>query len=215
MLVGKRMRRDVITVSPEEGVRSAMKLIREERIRHLPVTEGRRLVGIITDRDLRRVAPSPATSLSVFELNYLLDKLAVKEVMTKDVIWVTPETTIEEAAKLLHDRKIGGLPVVDERHEVVGIITETDILEAFVEVMGLGLPQSRLELVLEDKPGAFQQVCRVIEEFDGDISSIVTARATHQGQERKVLIIRLEVADMDGAVKRLERDGFPVLSVNA
>ena len=213
MLVGKRMRRDVITVSPEEGIRAAMKLIREERIRHLPVTEGRRLVGIVTDRDLRRVAPSPATSLSVHELNYLLDKLKIKEVMTKEVVTVTPETTIEEAAKLIHDRKIGGLPVVEQGNELVGILTETDILEAFLEVMGIGMPQSRIELVLEDKPGAFYQVCRAIEEFNGDISSVVTARATYQGVDRKVMIVRLEVGDMDGVVKKLERDGFPVLSV--
>ncbi len=132
MLVGKRMKRDPITVDVKTGINDALKLLQTHRIRHLPVMDGKRMVGIITDRDIRRVLPSPATSLEIHELHYLLDKLQVGEVMTKKVVTVNPQTTLEEAAKLLLDYRIGGLPVL-EGNELVGIITETDILEAFLE----------------------------------------------------------------------------------
>jgi len=211
MLVDKRMKRDPVTVSPEDSFRQAMTLIRQKGIRHLPVVEGAQLVGIVTDRDIRQTSPSPATSLEIHELHYLLEKVKIREIMTKKVYTVTPETPIEEAARLMLQHKIGGLPVV-EAGRVVGIITETDILSAFVEVMGIQQEQTRLELVLEDRPGAFLEVCRVIQEGGGDIVSVVTATATHHGKQTKVLIFRLEGVQVDGLVKSLEAGGHTVLS---
>jgi acetoin utilization protein AcuB len=128
------MKRDPITISPETGVLEASRLLRQYRIRHLPVVKGGFLVGILTDRDLKRVLPSTATSLSVYEVNYLLDRLEAREVMTKQVVTVLPEAAIDEAAKLLLAHKIGALPVVEE-DKLVGILTETDVLEALVEAM--------------------------------------------------------------------------------
>lgn len=121
MLVENRMKRDPFTISPETGILEGTRLLRQHKIRHLPVVRGGRLVGILTDRDLKRVSPSPATSLSVYEVNYLLDKLEAKEVMIKQVVTVTPRTTIEDAARLLLTHKIGSLPVVDGE-VLVGII---------------------------------------------------------------------------------------------
>lgn len=137
MQVEKWMKRDVVSVTPDESFRAVMTLIRQKGIRHLPVVEGRRVVGIVTDRDLRQAAPSGATSLSIHELHYLLEKLTVREVMTKQVVTVRPEQTVEEAALLLLGRRIGGLPVVRDG-ELVGIITETDILHAFLQLRGKG-----------------------------------------------------------------------------
>jgi acetoin utilization protein AcuB len=131
--------------------------------------------------------------------------------MTKNVYTVAPETPIEEAARLMLTHKIGGLPVLREG-TLVGIITETDILSAFVEVMGIQQEQTRLELVLEDRPGAFLEVCRIIQEQGGDIVSVVTATAEHRGQQTKVLIFRLEGAQLDPLVAQLEADGHTVLS---
>ena len=137
MRVEQWMNRDVVTVTPEESFRVAMHLIRQNGIRHLPVVEGKRLVGIVTDRDLRQAAPSGATSLSIHELHYVLEKLAIREVMTKEVVTVRPDQTVEVAAMLLLGHRIGGLPVVREG-ELVGIITETDILQAFLQLRGKG-----------------------------------------------------------------------------
>jgi acetoin utilization protein AcuB len=211
MLVEKRMKRDPVTVAPDDSFRHAMTLIRQKGIRHLPVVEGGRLVGIVTDRDIRQTSPSPATSLEIHELHYLLERVTVREIMTKKVITVTADTPIEEAARVMLAHKIGGLPVVKDG-TLVGIITETDILRAFVEVMGIQQEQTRLELVLEDRPGAFLEVCRIIQEQGGDIVSVVTATAAHHGEQTKVLIFRLEGVQVEPLVTQLKADGHTVLS---
>lgn len=137
MQVEQWMNRDLVTVGPEDSFRTAMHLIRQKGIRHLPVVEGKRLLGIVTDRDLRQAAPSGATSLSIHELHYILEKLTVREIMTKQVVTIRPDQTVEEAALLLLGHRIGGLPVVREG-ELLGIITETDILQAFLQLRGKG-----------------------------------------------------------------------------
>jgi acetoin utilization protein AcuB len=137
MQVQEWMNRDVVTVTPDESFRTALHLIRQKGIRHLPVVEGKRLVGIVTDRDLRQAAPSGATSLSIHELHYILEKLTVRDIMTKQVISIRPDQTVEDAALLLLGHRIGGLPVVREG-ELYGIITETDILQAFLQLRGKG-----------------------------------------------------------------------------
>jgi acetoin utilization protein AcuB len=214
MLVENRMKRDPITISPETGILEASRLLRQHRIRHLPVVKGSELVGILTDRDLKRVSPSPATSLSVYEVNYLLDKLEAKEVMTKQVVTVTPKTTIEEAARLLLGRKIGGLPVV-EGNMLVGILTETDVLEALVEAMGIRGSCSRVEVVVEDAPSALYAIGDIVRERGGDIVSIMTAGATYREEQRKVLILRIEDEHPEEIVKAIEKAGYPVLSAMA
>ncbi|HSB69615.1 MAG TPA: CBS and ACT domain-containing protein [Candidatus Methylomirabilis sp.] len=212
MLVEKRMKPNPISVSPGDSFRRAMTLIRQRGIRHLPVVEGGQLVGIVTDRDLRQASPSPATSLEIHELHYLLEKITVREIMTTKVHTVTPETPIEEAARLMLQHKIGGLPVL-RSGMLVGILTETDILTAFVDLMGLQADQTRLELVLEDRPGAFLEVCRIIQDQGGDIASVVSATATHAGQEKKVVVFRLEGVHADPLVKSLQQGGHTVLSI--
>ena len=130
MLVQELMTKDPLTVPLETPVTDARRLMVERRIRHLLVTDGSRLAGIVTDRDIRLNLPSPATSLSVWEINYLIARLSVESVMTKPVITVDPRRDAVAAARILLDYKIGALPVVDAG-TIVGIVTETDILRAF------------------------------------------------------------------------------------
>ena len=151
MQVQEWMNRDVVTVTPEESFRTAMHLIRQKGIRHLPVVEGKRLVGIVTDRDLRQAAPSGATSLSIHELHYILEKLTVREIMTKRVATIRPDQTVEDAALLLLGHRIGGLPVVRDG-DLIGIITETDILQAFLQLRGKG-PLDIAESIVEIERG--------------------------------------------------------------
>jgi acetoin utilization protein AcuB len=205
------MKPNPVTVGPQDSFRQAMTLIRQKGIRHLPVVEGGRLVGIVTDRDIRQASPSPATSLEIHELHYLLEKVKVQEIMTRKVYTVSPDTPIEEAARLMLTHRIGGLPVV-RGETLVGILTETDILAAFVDVMGLHQNHTRLELVLEDQPGAFLEVCRIIQEQGGDIASVVTATASGHGEQKRILIFRLEGVQVDPLVERLEGAGHTVLS---
>ena len=122
-----------ITAPPQMPVLEARQMMLEKRIRHLLVTEGTRLVGIVTDRDIRLNLPSPATSLSVWEINYLLARMTLANVMSKSVVTISPAQDAREAAQLMLDRKIGALPVVGNGQQLVGIITETDLLRAFVK----------------------------------------------------------------------------------
>jgi len=133
MLVKRYMRTKLVTVGPEEGANAALYLMKKSAIRHLLVTAGKKLLGIVSDRDFRLVRPSPATSLSIYEIHYLLEKLKVKEIMTKKVVTVEPETPIAEAARLLLNRRIGALPVL-KGGELVGIISETDMLQALIDL---------------------------------------------------------------------------------
>ena len=145
-----------MTIAPEASFYEARDLVHEKGVRHLPVVDKHgRIVGLITDRDIRESGPSNATMLSVQELHYLLGKLKVSAIMTPadKLITVTPETMIEKAAQLMHDHKIGCLPVLDGK-ELVGIITEADILESFVDVMGLKERGTRITMALEDEPGS-------------------------------------------------------------
>ncbi|GIX48527.1 MAG: hypothetical protein KatS3mg131_2738 [Candidatus Tectimicrobiota bacterium] len=131
MRVGDMMQTNVITATPDMSLAQAWRLMRDKRIRHLPVVSGKRLVGIVTDRDLREAMPSPATTLTRGEIAYQLDTTPVKTCMTREVVTVTPDTDVVQAARLLLDRKFGCLPVV-EHHRLVGIVTEMDFLRAFL-----------------------------------------------------------------------------------
>lgn len=214
MLVERWMKANPITVGPLDSFRHAMNLIRQRGIRHLPVVEGGRLVGIVTDRDVRQASPSAATSLEVHELHYLLEKIKIRDIMTSEVVTATPEMPIEAAARLMLTHRIGSLPVL-RGMALVGIITETDILSAFVEVMGIQAEQTRLELVLEERAGAFLDACRIVQDQGGDIVSVVTATASHRGEPKKVMLFRLEGVALDPLVKRLEASGHTVLSAIA
>ncbi len=205
MLVKNYMKRDPITVKKDDSFRYALKLIRKEGIKHLPVLDGKKLVGIVTDRDLRQAAPSPATTLEVHELNYLLERLKIEAIMTKKVITARPETNLRDAAKLLLTHKIGCLPVV-EHDELVGIITEGDILRAYIErEEGLGAAPGP-ELVVEDRPGAFEAVTTAV---GVGPAIVVSGTRVRNGERRPVLLIRAPgpvVADLRG---RLETAGHP------
>ena len=171
MLVRDRMTPRVVTAEPKTPIYDAMALMKDKRIRRLPVVRGRKLVGIVTWTDLMRASPSPATSLSVWEIPYLLMKAPVSEVMTTTVITIPRTATIEEAAVLMRQHKIGGIPVV-EGGAVVGIITESDIFDAFIDLMGLRRGGARLTIELQDRVGALDEVVRAIRECDVNIRSL-------------------------------------------
>jgi acetoin utilization protein AcuB len=161
------MSRPPVTIGPEMSIHDAVALFKKERIRRAPVIKGGKLVGIVSEKDLLNASPSPATTLSVWEMNYLLSKLTVAEVMTKDVITVAEDTPIEEAARIMADNKIGGLPVV-KGTRVVGIITETNLFKMFIELMGAREKGVRVTALIEDKPGMLAKLTKAITEAGGN-----------------------------------------------
>src|SRR5829696_1586974 len=170
MFVGERMSRPVISVSPDDPINEVLAMFRNEHIRRAPVMKGGKLVGIVSDRDLLNASPSSATTLSVWELNYLISKVLIKNVMTKKVITVDKDTPIEEAARIMADKKIGGVPVVSAG-KVVGMITETDLFKIFLELMGARQKALRVTATIEDKPGQLAKLTKAIAHGGGNFIS--------------------------------------------
>lgn len=167
MLVGERMSRPVIFLTPDMPIHDALELFKRERIRRAPVIKDGKLVGIVSEKDLLNASPSPATTLSIWEMHYLLSKITVSEVMTKKVITVNEDTPIEEAARIMADNKIGGLPVMRDG-QVVGIITETDLFKIFLELMGARERGIRVTALVEDKPGQLAHITKAIADLGGN-----------------------------------------------
>jgi len=207
MLVRKKMKKDLITITKDERMTTARKIMKERNIRHLPVVDGKKLIGLVTNMDIRKAEASPATSLEIRELHYLLDKLTVGEIMTRNVITISPDISVEEATTLIHDNKIGCLPVVEDGN-LVGMIKENDVMAILIEVMGMKEKGSRLEVVVEDKPGALADVTRIIKEHNVNIISVVTDVADEAG--KRVVVFKLKTFYFEPIKKALEAGGFPV-----
>ena len=208
MLVRKKMKKDLITITKDERMTVARKVMKEKNIRHLPVVDGKKLIGLVTNMDIRKAEASPATSLEIRELHYLLDKLTVGEIMTRNVITISPDISVEEATTLLHDNKIGCLPVVEDGN-LVGMLTEDDVMEILIEVMGMKEKGSRLEVVVDDKPGALADITRIIKEHNVNITSVVTDISDEPG--KRVIVFKLKTFYFEPIKKALEGAGFPVL----
>ncbi len=188
MLVGARMSHPVITVPPDMPVVDALNLMRAEHIRRAPVVKGNKLVGIVSDKDLLNASPSAATTLSIWEINYLLSKIKVEEVMTREVITVTVDTPIEEAARIMADNKIGGLPVMKDG-KLVGIITETDLFKVMLEMMGARASGVRVSILVPDVQGELAQLTKAITDAGGNIVSL----GTFAGEDPSTALITIKV----------------------
>lgn len=192
MLVGERMSHPVIFCHPDMPIHDALKLIKNEHIRRLPVVNKQgRLVGIVTDEDLFTASPSPVTSLSVWELHYLLSKVTVEQIMTREVLTVTEEMPIEEAARLMADNKVGGLPVMREHH-IVGMITETDLFKIFLELMGARDVGVRVTALIPDTPGQLVRLSQAIAEEGGNFVSF----GTFAGEDPSNRLVAFKVSDI-------------------
>ncbi len=173
MLVGERMSHPVITVTPDLPVMDALALMRRERIRRMPVVQDGKLVGIVSAKDLLNATPSSATLLSVWEVNYLVSKIKVKEVMTRKVLTTSVDTPIEEAARVMADNKVGGLPVLRD-DKVVGIITETDLFKILLEMMGARQMGVRVSVLVPNVAGEIAQLSEAIFKAGGNILALGT-----------------------------------------
>lgn len=209
MFVSNRMTANPITIDADATIVEAAELMKTHKFRRLPIMEKGKLVGIVTDRDLREVAPSSATTLSVYELNYLLAKMKVRDIMKKNVITVLPTATIEQAALILYKEKIGGLVVVDTAGEVVGLITETDIFKTFVDAMGITCGRTtRITIDINDQVGVLSEVTAVFKDLNTNITSLVLYP---MDRSRYEMVIRCDTADPEGLRRRLEESGYSVV----
>ena len=175
MLVKNWMSKNVITVDVNESLLDAIKLLKQNDIGRLPVMKKGKLVGIVTDRDVKRASGSDATSLEVHELLYLLSTLKIEKIMTKDPITIPPDFTIGEIAQVLFENRISGLPVVDDQGRVLGIVTQDDLFKAMMSLTGLKKKGVQFAFELEDRPGSIKEVADIIREYGGRIASILSS----------------------------------------
>jgi len=191
MFIRDRMSTKPHTITPETSVAVALKQMRDAQIRRLPVVDpAGHVVGIVTEKDLLNVSPSPATSLSMHELNYLLDKLLVAKVMTREVITVGEDTLVEEAARIMSDHDIGGLPVVRDAR-LVGIITKTDLFKVLLELLGARQHGVRLTMLLPEGKGILARITAAIAAQGGDIIAL----GTFLGDDPSNFLATIRVAD--------------------
>ena len=206
MYVQQFMTSQVFTVTPSESIFKAVNLMQTKKINRLPVVNGGKLVGIVTDGDLRAASASPATTLSKFEMNELLSKISIKDVAVKKVITCTPDALIEDAALIMRENKVGALPVM-ENDKLVGIITHNNILDAFLDIMGARSPGKRIVIEVRDEMGIFNEVTSVTKKLEVDITSL----AVYHLSNRKVQILcRLDGEKSEEAVEVLVQRGFNI-----
>jgi acetoin utilization protein AcuB len=198
MLVKKFMSSKLVTVSEEASIAEAVNLLKKHSIRHLPVVKGEKVVGLVTETELRG-AIFPA----------MLEDLTVKDVMISQPVTVDPEAPLEEAARLIYHNKVTALPVVDKTGELRGIISMVDMLLALIDLMGFISASSRLDIILPDRPDAFEEVIRIVQENGG---SIINISMTRLSDSQQVYLFRLEKINLDPIVEKLNALDYEVVS---
>ncbi len=212
MFVVRRMQRNVITVSPDASLYEARGLMRGHGVHQLPVTGGNgKLIGILSNRDIRE-ASLPVALLrgaTEKEAEDLLRNTPVEKVMTRKVVTATLADTLEDAIVLLHDFRVNSIPVVDGEGRVAGIISRTDVLKAFIEVLGVGEVSSRLEVVVPDRPGGLSQIVTIIKGFNVNITSMLTTGAPEKG--KRAIIFRVATQNVVPLKHAIREAGFEIL----
>ena len=201
MLVKERMSYPVITVHPDMPIMDALDLMKKEHIRRFPVIGKRgRLVGIVSKEDILHAAPSDASSLNVWEVNYLISKIIIKMVMTPNVITIEEDTPLEEAARIMADNKFGGLPVL-RKGKVVGIITETDLFKIFLEMLGAREQGIRLAALVPNVSGELAQLTKAVFEIGGNVLSLGTFLG--ESSENREVVMKIKGASAEAITEAI------------
>lgn len=211
MHVGRIMKTDLVTVPPIISLNEAQKIIADRSIDHLLVVDARgKLVGMVSDRDLKKSSASSATTLSKHELNYLLEKTPVDVIMTKRIIAITPGTTIERAARIMQENNISALPVVDD-DKLAGIITTSDVLDVLLQAIGMETDSKRFSVLVKDRVGVMADICNLLRDRDISIRSFITWPETQLPGVYQ-LVLRVPAPDGDKAIEALQDAGFKVMT---
>ncbi len=202
MLIRDWMAKDVLTVDENTSLIQASRIMKENNIRKLPVVSHGKLLGIITDRDVKEASPSKTTAPDIHELYYLLSEMKVKDVMTKHPITMKMTDSLEKAAMIMLGNKISGIPVLDDSGQLTGILSETDVLSGFIHATGIKNGATQYVFNLPDAPGAVTEVVKVLRENDARIISILTSYEETGGDGMKQVAIRVTLPNK-GASEQL------------
>jgi len=211
MLVKDRMTSNPVTIRTDTNLKEALDLVRSSPFRHLPVLdENGDLVGIVTEKSLVYASPTPSTTLSVFEVDYILSRTKVGQVIQGDVITVGPDLPIEEAARVMIDHRIGCLPVLKDR-KLIGIISDTDIFRVFVEGLGGGHPSLRITVVIPEAVGSLAHITSCVANLGGNIHSL--GMFWGERPEDRLIAFRLEGVDRETVLQALDAESIQVMNV--
>ncbi len=212
MIVSRVMTENPFTVRPDTPVTDAQELMRREKVHRLPVLDKHgKLVGIVSEKDLLYASPSPATTLNVYEMTTLLAKLKVESVMSKKVVTITPDDTLEDAARTMSDNNIGGLPVVDAKARVVGIITESDIFRVFIDLFGSRKDGIRATFRIPERPGEIAELSKEITDAGGDIVSFGTLPGS--AYDNAVCVIKVTGLTKEAFVEAVKASIIEVIDI--
>lgn len=211
MYVRDRMTKDPYSIQVGAGVTELMGLMREKKLKKVPVLDGDKVVGIVTDGDIEKVSPTKATSLSVFEINYLLSKITVKDAMSRNVYTISPDDLIEDAAVTMRANRINALPVVKDG-KLVGIITESDLFDALIDLLGAREQGTRFVVSTKDKLRVMAEVSSIISNHDVNIKHVAVVR--HDEDNSADIIMRVDSLDVEPILQEIEAKGYTVSGVS-
>lgn len=210
MYVRDKMTKNPICINVNSKISEAVDLMSEKNLHRLPVIQGTKLVGLLTEGQISRKGPSKATSLSIYELNYLLSKTSVDAIMIKDAITIHEDRFLEDAALLMLKHDIGCLPVVNDANEVAGILTQNDVFAAFLDILGYRERGSRISIEVDDKLGAIGEISKLFVQNQCNITHVGVYRLENSKAE---LIFRIDTFNTDTLEKDLTSAGYKVLDI--
>lgn len=207
MFVKNKMTRNPHTISPDQTIPDAHAIMVENGVKRLPVMKNNKLVGIVSREDIQSASPSKATTFSVGEITYLLSKTKIKHIMSKNIVTISPDVLLEEAATLMRDQRVGFLPVVED-DKLVGIITESDIFDSFIELLGFREKGTRLTIEAIDEPGIMSNLTSIISKFGANITRVAVYRGEHG---KSAIVVGINSMDTSEIEKTIEENGFIIL----
>ncbi len=211
MRISDWMTKDVIYITPDTSMMKASRLMKDKGIRRLPVLDDDgRVVGIVSDRDVKEASPSKATTLDMHELYYLLSELKVKDIMTKKPVCLKPDDSVEEAALLMVEKHIGGMPVVDGNGRLAGIITDSDIFKVLLDITGVRVGGIQLAFELKNEPGTLRPILDALREHKASVVSVLTSQQDG-GQNRMVFIRIRDMGELEGKMLEDMRGRFNLM----
>jgi len=208
MFVKTKMTTNPFTVTADQTIPEAHEIMTQHNVKRLPVMHKGKLVGVISKTDIDRYTPSKATSLSMGEITYLMTKTKIKKIMSKDLVTISPDALLEEAATLMRDNKVSFLPVVDNKGKLVGIITESDIFDSFIELLGFREYGTRLTIEANDEPGIMSNLTNIIGQYGANITRI----AVYRGESGKsAIVVGLNSLNTTEIEKAIQEHGFTII----
>jgi len=212
MYVKNKMIKDIVTVFPEASVSLAFQIMHERNVSQLPVIKEGKLVGLVTETLLSEFTPSKATTLSMYELNYILGKTTVESIMSKEIITCDENMLIENVAIIMNEKDVNMIPIVNSAHDLVGIISRSDIIESFIEIIGARDKGTRITLGSPDEAGRLAEIAQIIKQFGVNISHLTNFNNSVTNFVE--IIIRLKTLDVDNIVEALKAKGYTIIRID-